>query len=78
MYASTNIQTILIDERYVKKPMTTWYHPNIGKKESLPIEILSHYMPNEGLEYVFSYWSNGNVNLLCNDWHHQLCPSRLD
>lgn len=47
MYMTTNLRTILIDERFVRKPMTVWYHANIGKREKIPHGILSHYIPNE-------------------------------
>ena len=47
IYMSTNLRTILIDERFVRKPMTVWYHANIGKREKIPHGILSHYIPNE-------------------------------
>ena len=30
------------------------------------------------LEYVFSYWPNGDVNMLCNDWKHSICPQRFE
>ena len=40
--------------------------------------LKSFYTYINRLEYVFSYWSDGDINLLCNDWHHTICPQRLD
>ena len=47
MYMTTNLRTILIDERFVRKPMTVWHHANIGKREKIPHGILSHYISDE-------------------------------
>ena len=76
-YVNTNLKTILLDERYTKIPMTEWYHPGLHNDKSVPQGIDNFYDEQHGLDYVFTYWSDTDVSVVCNDWNHSLCPERV-
>ena len=78
IYTSTNLKTMLIDERYTKIPMTQWYHSNADKNYKVPSGICSYVRPSQKLEYVSTFWPDTDVNLICNDWQHDLCQERMD
>lgn len=75
-YLSTNKRTLLMDERFSSKSMCEWHHAT-ASHHYVSAGIANHYDSDTGLEYVVSYWSNGDVSLLANDWKHSLCPERL-
>ena len=70
-YINTNLKTILLDERYTKIPMTEWYHPGLNNDKNVPQGIDNFYDEQYGLDYVFTYWSDTDVSVVCNDWKHR-------
>jgi hypothetical protein len=77
VYTTTTMKTILIDERFANKPVNEWHHSNCSTTSKVPAGLTSYLDPNTNLEYVITYWSDGDVNLLCTDWQHSICSDRL-
>ena len=70
-YVNTNLKTTLLDERYLKIPMTEWYHPGQNNDKHVPQGINNFHDQENDLDYVFTYWSDTDVSVVCNDWKHR-------
>ncbi len=77
-YVATNLKTVLLDERFAKVPLSEWFHSNASKSDKVPSGISSCYLSSSQFEYVATFWPDSDVSLLCNDWHHSICPQRID